>query len=153
MAAGPATPTGGKKISAAQTVGVLNLLTDLAFNLLIFFVVLASTEPEKGRSQQVPSSSEDKTKAVDPKSQQTPEVRITRTTQTLNQEEVTEEALQEKLTEMLKGKVSQEERIVIVASDPDTPYRRWIKVTGIIQNANGMITLQLEDEKRVEVKQ
>ena len=58
MAAGPAIGGGGRRGGATQTVGVLNLLTDLAFNLLIFFVVCASTEPEKGRPQQVGLHSE-----------------------------------------------------------------------------------------------
>ncbi len=31
------------------------LLTDLAFNLVIFFVVCASTDPESGRKQDIPS--------------------------------------------------------------------------------------------------
>ncbi|MFM8272483.1 MAG: ExbD/TolR family protein [Gemmata sp.] len=36
---------------------VMNLLTDLAFNLLIFFVVCASSAQEqKGKPQQVPST-------------------------------------------------------------------------------------------------
>ena len=36
------------------------MLTDLAFNLLIFFVVCASTEPETGRKQNISGGSKDK---------------------------------------------------------------------------------------------
>src|SRR5205085_32311 len=52
MAAGPATGKG-----AAHAAWVMNLLTDLSFNLLIFFVVCASSAQEqKGKPQQVPST-------------------------------------------------------------------------------------------------
>ena len=145
MAAGP---TGGK--GGAQTAWVLNLLTDLAFNLLIFFVVCASNEPEtKGRPQQVPSADKDKTS--DPKSQNT-EVKITRTTVSVNGTEVPMSELRAKIQSLLAGKNKPEERIVIVKSEKDTPYSQWIRVTGHIEEAGGVITLQLEDEKEVGVK-
>ena len=41
--------------------------------------------------------------------------------------------------------------ISCVSSDADTPYSQWIRITGLIEQAGGVITLQLEDEKRIEV--
>lgn len=148
MAGGP-NVGGGKRGGAAQTVGVLNLLTDLAFNLLIFFVVCASTTPEKGRPQQVPSASKDKPnedKALNV------EIAITRTTVKVNNAEVPDADLPAKLKEVLAGKNRPEDRIVIVSSEPDTPYSRWIKITGQIEQAGGVITLQLKEEKEVQVR-
>ena len=40
------------------------MLTDLAFNLVIFFVVCASTDPESGRKQEVPSSRKEESAAA-----------------------------------------------------------------------------------------
>ena len=102
MASGPAIGGGGgRKVSASQTVGVLNLLTDLAFNLLIFFVVCASTEPEQGRPQQVPSASQDK--ANDPKTQNV-EVTMTRTKASVNGAEMKDDAeMAAKLKEQASG--------------------------------------------------
>ena len=112
MAAGPAVGGGGgRRGGAQQTVGVLNLLTDLAFNLLIFFVVCASTEPEKGRPQQVPSAS--KETASEAKAQNV-EVAIARTTVQVNGADVPASGLSSKLTELLAGKARSEDRIVIV---------------------------------------
>src|SRR3954451_21124544 len=79
--AGAAMAGGGKRGSVPQTAAVLNLLTDLAFNLLIFFVVCASTEPEKGRAQQVPSSTKD---AATEQATKNLEIAVTRTTVAIN---------------------------------------------------------------------
>lgn len=144
MAAGPTGGSGG-----AQTAWVLNLLTDLAFNLLIFFVVCASTAPERGRPQQMPAASKDK--QTEQKGQNV-EVKITRTTVSVNGTEVPMATLGDKLRESLKGKSRPEDRIVVVSSEKDTPYSQWIRATGVIEDAGGVITLQLEEERVVGVK-
>jgi biopolymer transport protein ExbD len=144
MAAGPVGGSGG-----AMAAWVMNLLTDLAFNLLIFFVVCASITPEKGRPQQMPSASKDK-----PNEQKSlnVEVEMGRTTILVNKDEVPLSELKAKLKGLLANKTKPEERIVVVKSANDTPYRQWILVTGQIEQAGGVITLQLEDEKEVGVK-
>ena len=141
MAAGPTGGSGG-----AMAGWVMNLLTDLAFNLLIFFVVCASTAPERGRPQQMPSSSKDK--QSDQKTQNV-EVAIGRDDATVNGEKVASEAMVKKLKDLLASKAKPEDRIVVVKSGKDTPYSQWIKVTGQIEQAGGVITLQLEEEKEV----
>jgi len=128
---------------------MLNLLTDLAFNLLIFFVVCASTEPEKGLPQKVPSASKDKAPT---KQTQNIEVALTRTTISVNQATVQESQLTAKMKDLLKGKTQAEDRIVILKSEKDTPYRVWIRVTAIIEEAGGVVTLQLEEENEVRVR-
>ncbi len=133
-----------------QTVAVLNLLTDLAFNLLIFFVVLASNEAEnRGRTQQVPSASKDEVKKEDV---QNIAVKVTRTTVAVNDEETPIENLVAKLTEKLTGKAAPDDRTVVVSLDNDTPYSTYIKVSGLIEQAGGIITLEVEDEKEVMVR-
>ncbi len=150
MAGGPAIGGGGKKVSASQSVGVLNMLTDLAFNLLIFFVVLASdVKDEKGRPQQVPAASQDK--ATEKKSENV-EVVLTRTTVSVNGSVLPDTAFAAKVKDLLTGKEKPDERIVVVKSDKDTPYSRWIIVTGMIEKAGGVITLQLEEEKEERVR-
>jgi biopolymer transport protein ExbD len=144
MAAGPTGGSGG-----AQTAWVLNLLTDLAFNLLIFFVVCASTAPERGRPQQMPSA--DKNKQSEQKSLNI-EVAITRTTVSVNGTETPLRELESKLREMLKNKARPEDRIVVVKSEKDTTYAQWIRATAAIEDAGGVITLQLEEERVVGVK-
>lgn len=144
MAAGPTGGSGG-----AMAGWVMNLLTDLAFNLLIFFVVCASTTPEKGRPQQMPSADKDKQK--EQKSQNV-EIEIARTEAKVNGEVVQPADMVNKLKTLLANKAKPEERIVVVKSGKDTPYGQWIRVTGQIEQAGGVITLQLEEEKEVGVK-
>jgi biopolymer transport protein ExbD len=146
MAAGP---MGGK--GAAHAAWVMNLLTDLSFNLLIFFVVCASSAQEqKGKPQQVPSTQSEKTPSE--AKQQNVEVALTRTTISLNGTEVKESELRAKVAALLANKTRPEDRIVEVKSAKDTPYHMWIRATGAIEEAGGIVTIQVEVEKDVIVK-
>ena len=129
---------------------VMNLLTDLSFNLLIFFVVCASSAQEqKGKPQQVPSTQGEKSAETKP---QNVEVAVTRTTVSLNGTVVPVSELRAKLAALLANKTRPEDKIVEVKSAKDTPYSMWIKVTGAIEEAGGIVTLQVEVEKDVVVK-
>jgi biopolymer transport protein ExbD len=145
MAAGPAVGKG-----AAHAAWVMNLLTDLAFNLLIFFVVCASSAQEqKGKPQQVPSTQGEKSAEAKP---QNVEVAITRTTVALNGSAVPVSELRAKVAALLANKAKPEDRIVEVKSAKDTPYSVWIRVTGAIEEAGGVVTIQVDVEKDVVVK-
>jgi len=52
----------------------------------------------------------------------------------------------------LKTKTREQDRIVVVKSSPDTPYPVWINVSRAIDNAGGILTLELESEKTIQVK-
>jgi biopolymer transport protein ExbD len=146
MAAGPTGGSGG-----AHAAWVMNLLTDLAFNLLIFFVVCASSAQEqKGKPQQVPST-QSETKQTDTKPQ-TVEVAMTRTSVTLNGKEVTIPELRTQVAALLASKTKPEDKLVEVKSAKDTPYHVWIRVTGAIEEAGGVVTIQVDVEKDVIVR-
>ena len=149
MAGGPTVSSGGRRGGLPQTAGMLNLLTDMAFNLLIFFVVCASTEPEQGRRQAVPSANKDK--APEQQKAQNIEVALTRTTVTINGSAVPVEDLQSRLRPLLAGKTRTEDRIVVVRSAKDTPYQHWMAVTALIEEAGGVVALQLEEVRTVSV--
>ena len=145
MAAGPTGGSGG-----AHAAWVMNLLTDLAFNLLIFFVVCASSAQEqKGKPQQVPSTQGEKSTDAKP---QNVEVAITRTTVSLNGAEVKLAELRGKVAALLANKTRPEDKLIEVKSAKDTPYSMWIRVTGAIEEAGGVVTLQVEVEKDIVVK-
>jgi biopolymer transport protein ExbD len=122
------------------------LLTDLAFNLVIFFVVCASTEPASGRKQPMPRGSKDQNAA---QTTQNVEVVLTRTTVAINGATVPLESLQGRLQPLLTGKTRMEERMVVVKSTKDTPYQRWIRTTSAIEAAGGVVALQMEDSREV----
>jgi len=123
------------------------LLTDLAFNLLIFFVVCASTEPETGRKQKVPSSS--KEQAEKPQGEQNLEVSLTRTGAAINGENVALADFTPKMRQLLAGKTKPEQRMVVVKTTKDTPYHHWIRVTGMVEQAGGVIAVLVEESKTV----
>jgi biopolymer transport protein ExbD len=125
------------------------LLVDIAFNLLIFFVVCASTEPQDGRKQDIPGS---ESKNAKTQSVENIDISLTRTTVSINGGAVKPKDFVPKLRDLLKTRKRPEERIVVVKSTKDTPYEHWINVTTQIEDAGGLITLQLEESREVRVQ-
>ena len=79
------------------------------------------------------------------------EVQLTRTTVLVNGAAVPIPNLEGQLRSLFSGKTLPEDRIVVVKSQKDTPYRHWIDVTTRIEEAGGVITLQLEEERQVQL--
>ncbi|MBI1374610.1 MAG: biopolymer transporter ExbD [Phycisphaera sp.] len=119
---------------------------DIAFILIIFFLVCVSVQPDSGREQQIPRSESKEQKTEQSKNI---EVAMTRDRATINGNPVPNEEFVGRLRTMLASKQRPEDRIVVVKSRQDTPYMWWIKVTGWIEEAGGIITLQLEEERTV----
>ncbi len=154
MAGGPVVTGGSNRRRAgsgtASAAWVLNLLTDLAFNLLIFFVVIASNDKtHKGRAQQVPSANKEKSQT---QKAENLEVWVKRQSVLVNTKAVPLEDLASKLQPLIAAKTSAEDKIVVLKSDKDTPYQRWIQVTSAIEKAGGVVALQIEEEKETVVK-
>lgn len=122
---------------------------DIAFNLIVFFLVCASTQPDTGRKQVIPGS-EKQTQ----QSEQTEnlEVSLERTGVSINAERVPLPDFASRIQLKLQGKVRDEDRMVVVRSSKDVPYHHWITITGAIEDAGGIITLQLEEERQVQVQ-
>ena len=125
---------------------------DIAFNLIVFFLVCASTQPDTGKRQDLPRS--EQTKQVETKSQNI-ELALTRTRSvvTLNGDPVKTGELPARLRRLLQGKRRPEDRVVVVKSKPDVPYDHWIATTSLIQDLGASITIQREEERTVIVGQ
>ncbi|MFN0196651.1 MAG: ExbD/TolR family protein [Planctomycetaceae bacterium] len=122
---------------------------DIAFNLIVFFLVCASTQPDRGHKQTIPKSeTQTEKKENEPENI---EVQLTRTTVMINGETIPVPQLAGRLRSKFSGKTLPEDRIVIVKSQKDTPYRHWIDVTTRIEEAGGVITLQMEEERQVQL--
>ena len=119
--------------------------SDIAFILIVFFLVCASVQPDSGRAQQIPRSEETRDKTED----QNIEVKLTRDAAFLNGNLLKPDSFATRLADKLKGKTTEAERVVVVNSREDVPYHHWIKITGLIEQAGGIITLQLEEERTV----
>ncbi len=125
---------------------------DIAFNLLIFFLVCASNEPENGRRQDIPRSEKQEQK----QQAKNIEVSLTRTTVSVGEEgaglqKTSLTDLPGHLRRLLAARSRPEERVVVVKSAKDTPYQHWITVTALVEKAGGTITLQMSEDREVVV--
>src|SRR5688500_4025274 len=114
---------------------------DIAFNLIVFFLVCASVAPDSGRKQSIPKS---ESKQEKEQQSENIEVALTRTTVAINGNPLPEREFLPRLQSALANKSKPEDRIVIVKSSKDTSYAHWVNVTGLIEQAGGIITLQME---------
>lgn len=121
---------------------------DIAFNLIVFFLVCASAQPDSGRKQTLPRSEE---KAKQEQQSKNVEITLTRTTAAINGDLVPQREVLPRLKTLLSGKARPEDRVVVVKSRPDTPYLFWIDVTALIEEAGGTVTIQREEERTVQV--
>jgi biopolymer transport protein ExbD len=123
--------------------------SDIAFILIVFFLVCASVEPDKGRAQTLPRSEPEKEKE---KQSQTLEVELTRNAVIFNRDPMSPERFTETIKLKLADKTRDEDKIVAVKSRKEVAYSHWMDITGIIEDAGGVITLQLEETQTVKVE-
>ena len=123
--------------------------SDIAFILIIFFLVCAAVQPETGIAQVLPKTEEKNDKQDQSKNL---EVSITPTSIVLNGSPLKLPAFTQRLTAALSKKTRDADRIVTVKSDPNTPYPIWIKVSQVIEQAGGILTLELESDRVINVE-
>jgi biopolymer transport protein ExbD len=123
---------------------------DIAFNLIVFFLVCASVQPDSGRKQDLPRSEQTKQEQKESKNIELALTR-TRAVVSLNGDPVKIGELPQRLRRALEGKSKPEDRVVVVKSKPDVPYDHWIAVTTLVQDLGASITIQREEEQTVTV--
>ena len=123
--------------------------SDIAFTLIIFFLVCAAVQPETGVPQTLP-----KTEANAEKRDQSQnlEVSITPSSIVLNGSPLQLPEFATRIAAELKQKSREADRIVVVKSSPDTPYPKWMQVSQVIDNAGGILTLELESKETINVE-
>lgn len=122
---------------------------DIAFNLIVFFLVCASTAPGSGRKQELPRSEQTKTE----QKANNIEIALTRTAAivSVNGDPVKMKDLPARLTRLLTGKTRPEDKVVILKTKPDVPYEHWIAVAALIEDKGASLTIQREEEQTVVV--
>ena len=123
--------------------------SDIAFILIVFFLVCASVEPDKGRAQVLPRSEPEKEKE---KQSQNLEVELTRNAVILNGNPMTPKRFAKTIGLKLADKTRDADKIVAVKSRKEVPYSHWMNITGLIEDAGGVITLQMEEEQTVKIQ-
>jgi biopolymer transport protein ExbD len=122
---------------------------DIAFNLIVFFLVCASVQPDSGRRQELPRS-EQSQQQTQPKNIELTLTR-TRTVVGLNGDPVKFEELRSRLTRLLADKPRPEDRVVVVRSKPEVPYEHWIAVASMVQDLGASLTIQREEERTITI--
>ena len=122
---------------------------DIAFNLIVFFLVCASVEPDAGIKQSLPASEQTQQESQTEHIQ----VEITRAGQKINEQVIRKEEFLSRLKRLLKGKTKEEDRVVVVKSGQDATWQHWLEVTTLIDDAGGIMTMQLEEEREVMIPQ
>ena len=123
---------------------------DIAFNLIVFFLVCASVQPDRGKKQDLPRS--EQTKQQEQKNENIElALTSTRSVVQLNGDPVKLPELPQRLRRLLESKRRPEDKVVVVKSKPDVPYDHWIAVTALVQDLGASITIQREEERTVAV--
>ena len=120
---------------------------DIAFNLIVFFLVCASVQPDNGRQQNLPKS-----ESKDEKQQQSEniEVAINRTNVVnINGTPYEGTAAAARLQAMISAKTRPEDKIVVLKAAKETSYEWWTTVVVWIEEAGGTITIQREEERTI----
>ncbi|MSU40343.1 MAG: biopolymer transporter ExbD [Pedosphaera sp.] len=119
---------------------------DIAFNLIVFFLVCASMEPDQGRPMTIPRAEKES------RQQQTKhiEVDLTRTAVFMNGNPLTVPQFEKQIRTSLSDKTREEDRIVGVKCKPDVAYAHWMNVSAAIEQAGGIVTLVREERINVQ---
>ena len=123
--------------------------SDIAFTLIIFFLVCAAVQPETGLSQVLPKTEEKKEQQEQSKNI---EVSITPTSIVLDGSPLQLPEFTRRLNAALQKKTRETDRVVVVKSAPNTPYPIWIRVSQVIEQAGGILTLELESKRTITVE-
>ncbi len=115
---------------------------DIAFNLIVFFLVCASVQPDSGRKQSIPRAEKQ-----EQEESENIEVLLTRGAVMINKNPVPVAEFLPRIKALLAEKPRPEDKIVVVTSKPEATYQHWIQITSMIEEAGGTITIQREEEQ------
>ncbi|MBI2190868.1 MAG: biopolymer transporter ExbD [Planctomycetes bacterium] len=121
-------------------------MADIAFLLIIFFLVTTNFVKEKGLLMDLPNT--DKEQQAPESKKKNLELFVGSKRILINGQEITMEDLLQRLNRELDGAASDSDRVVILKCDNDTPYERFVRAEDILQktgepftdkNGNGLL--------------
>ncbi len=116
--------------------------SDIAFLLIIFFILTTTLTKEKGFTTDFPSGQVSAQSA-----KKNPTVAVTGTEIRLNDQPVSHEQLTEKLQALKLGeKEKEEERLVILETEGSLSYQRYYGVMATIAQASGVVAVVKESK-------
>jgi len=126
-----------------REVGIpLDSFSDIAFLLIIFFILTTSIQKMTGFRTELPAGQQSQVKQTE----KTPTVNISAGGVMLNEKTVSLEQLAAELTALELGSKKDEQRVVLLDSGPDADYQLYFEVMALITAADGVIGILTEDE-------
>jgi len=123
----------------------LTSTSDVAFLLLIFFLVAASNMSDRGVALDLPQTN----KQQDKKESQNVEIVLTNEQITFMDKPIDPSQLRDAITTKLSGVKEPGMRVVILSASPNVTYERWSKVIDDIELAGGIPAPQMEEVTEV----
>jgi len=126
-----------------REVGIpLDSFSDIAFLLIIFFILATSIQKMTGFRTELPAGQQSQVKQTE----KTPTVNISAGRVMLNEKTVSLEQLATELKAMELGSKEDEQRVVLLDSGPDVDYQLYFEVMAVITASDGVIGILTEDE-------
>ena len=119
-------------------------MADVAFLLIIFFLVTTSFMKEKGLPLELPNTEKAKEAAETKKKNH--ELYVTKKEFLLNTKKVEFEDLRDAVERLLVDAQSEMDRIVILRTDKKASYERFVMAQDVLQQTDAITTIELTDE-------
>ena len=112
--------------------------SDLAFLLIVFFVLTTTFLRPEGVSVSIPSQTHDQDRKPE---QDPPTINLSADTLLLDGKSITLEALRERLFDMKLDKVEDDRKTIILDSAEDVSFQRYFGVVTAVSRAGGILAI------------
>jgi biopolymer transport protein ExbD len=120
-------------------------VSDIAFLLIIFFILTTTLSKLTGFTAELPSGAAAEKQAAKTDAK-TPTVQLTNGKLLFNEQEVSMPALQERLLDLQLAKKQGEERVVMLEAAGKVDYQTYYEAMAAISTAGGIVAIVEEGE-------
>jgi len=117
-------------------------LSDIAFLLIIFFILTTSIRQITGFSTEMPSGE----KKAEQQADRTPTIAVNNQTIRFNDEVVTMDALRQRLKSLRLDLKSGDRRVVMLEATGSVPYQTYYEVMAAVSAAGGVVGVVTEEK-------
>lgn len=119
--------------------------SDIAFLLIIFFVLTTTFVKTMGLAVNIPSSTQDPAKKTEA---EYPTIVLAAESMQFLDQEMTLEDLSKRLDEMKLPEKKEDERFIVLESAPDVEYERYFQVMTAISKRGGILAIAEPEEEK-----
>lgn len=121
-------------------------LSDVAFLLIIFFILTTSIQRLAGFTTELPSA--EKTQAKPQETEKTPTVAINGTAITLDDKPVSLEDLRTQIAGLKLSTKKDNERVVLLDAENSVSYQQYFEVMACISAGGGVVGILTEEDSK-----